>query len=183
MVEKKTKKKVEENQATEIIEVEMNKSNLELLKDSYEVLKKEYDLPEFEKMNHDFQIEKIQEEETELLVRELRRFVSEKFSTYLRFIETLLQPSNAQMLVFSMLKTLDSDDTEKLKKNYKKLAEKEIDVIELDLDFNLEKEVVFVKTAFDLWQEVKGELLEIISKVKKGWDKNNSQGKSQNYFG
>jgi|GEM_PF-282804 len=188
MVEKKEKEKeikVEETiQPSEIIEVEMNKSNLELLKESYEVLRKEYDLPEFENMNKDFSIEKIQEEDTELLIREIRKYVSDKFSTYLRFIETLLQPTNAQMFVFSMLKTFESEDTEKLKKNYKKLAQKEIDIIELDLDFNLEKEIVFIKSAFDLWQEVKTELLEIISTVKKGWSDNSDiKDKSQNYFG
>jgi len=188
MVEKKEKEKelkVEEViQPSEIIEVEMNKSNLELLKESYEVLRKEYDLPEFENMNKDFQIEKIQEEDTELLIREIRKYVSDKFSTYLRFIETLLQPTNAQMFVFSMLKTFEAEDTEKLKKNYKKLAQKEIDIIELDLDFNLDKEIIFIKSAFDLWQKVKAELLEIISTVKKGWNDNSDvKDRSQNYFG
>lgn len=184
MVEKKEKaKKVDKIGTSEIIEIEADKSNLELLKESYEVLKNEYSLPDFENMNKDFQIEKIQEEETELLIREIRRFVSEKFSTYLRFIETLLQPSNAQMLVFSMLKTLDAEDMEKLKNNYKRLAEKEIDVIELELDFNLEKEITFVKTAYDLWQEVKVELLEVISKVKTGWGNDKtSKEKGNSYF-
>jgi len=174
-------KKIHESK---IVDVEVDKSNLELLKESYFILQKHHGLPSFEELNLDFQIEKIQEEETEVLVREIRRYVSEKFSTYLRFIETLIQPTNAPLFVFSMLKNLNTEDMASLQLIYKKLAKKEIEVITLDLKFNLEGEISFIKSSFDMWQELKEELLLIIEKTKKGWDTNgNTENNGRNYFG
>ena len=55
-------------------------------------------------------------------------------------------------------------------------------MIELDLDFNEDKEAKFIKEFYELWQESKKDILEIIKKVNKISDKkidNNNQG----YFG
>ena len=51
---------------------------LEELKKEYEKLKKKHNLPIFKGMNEDFEIEKLQEKETELLLREVRRIMIEK---------------------------------------------------------------------------------------------------------
>jgi len=169
---------------SEIVEIEVIKTQLELLKESYAVLEKEYSLPAFTKMNKDFSIEKINEEETEYLIREIRRYVSEKINGYLRLTETLLHPNNAQMFVFTMIKSISKTENQKLQNIYKQLAAKEIDLIELDLEFNLEKEIKFINDSFSMWQEIKKEFLRLILKIKKDWKngtKNNS--KDRDYFG
>lgn len=169
---------------SKIVEVEITKTQLELLKESYKVLEKKYSLPSFKEINKDFSIEKINEEETDYLVREVRRYISEKINGYLRLTETLIHPNNAQMFVFTMLKSMSKDDSKKLQDIYKRLAEKEIDVIELDLAYNLKKEVEFIKSAFSMWQGVKHDLLELIAKIKKDW-KSGIKGtsKDRDYFG
>lgn len=168
----------------EIIEIEVIKTPLTILKDSYKILKKEHDLPSFEQLNKDFSIEKINEEETECLIREIRKYVSEKINGYLRLTETLIHPNNAQMFVFTMLKSMNKDDTKKLQSIYKKLAGKEIDVIELDLEYDLKKEIEFIKSAFLMWQEIKNDLLKIIQKIKKDWKNGIKKvSKDQGYFG
>lgn len=175
-------KKEQEN--SEIIEVEVMKTQLELLKESYEVLKKEYSLPEFEEMNKDFSIEKINEEETDNLIREIRRYVSEKINGYLRLTETLLHPNNAQMFVFTMIKSISKADNQKLQNIYKRLAAKEIDLIELDLEFNFKKEIEFINSSFKVWQEVKKDLLKLIVKIKKEWEvASKNKSKDRDYFG
>lgn len=180
----KDKQKSQKSTKTEIIEVEVMKTPLETLKESYEVLKKEYSLPKFEEINKDFSIEKINEEETDYLIREIRRYISEKINGYLRLTETLIHPTNAQMFVFTMLKSMSKDDSKKLQDIYKRLAEKEIDVIELDLAYNLKKEVEFIKSAFSMWQGVKHDLLELIAKIKKDWKTaNNKKTRERDYFG
>ena len=168
----------------EIVDVEVNKSDLEVLKECYLVIKEEYSLPDFDDLNEDFSIEKIQNDDTDFLIREVRKNISEKFSGYLRFIETLLSPSNAQMFVFAMLKILDNNDKKNLQTIYKKLAKKEIEVIELDLKYDVSKEADFIKSSYTLWNEVRDELLEMIIKIKDNWTFNGegSNG-SRNYFG
>ena len=162
--------------------VEDELSNLDLLKENYLEIQKEYSLPEFDKLNEDFNIEKIAESETDFLVREIRKYVTDKFSNYLRFIETILNPVNAQFFVFSFIKTLGSSEKETLSEIYKKLAKKEVEVIELDIKFSEEKEAEFVKDSYKIWQDIKEDLLKIIGVVKKNWDiKVENNGK--HYFG
>ena len=132
-----------------------DESKLQELKESYLEIQKQYSLPVFEEINKDFQIEKLADTETDILVREVRKFMAEKFSNYLRFIETLLHPTNVPMFVFAIVKTLKSDDKEKLSEIYKKLAQMEVQLVELDVNFSEDKEVEFIKDNFKIWQEIK----------------------------
>lgn len=167
-----------------IIDIEVDKSDLDILKECYEVIQKEFSLPDFDDLNEDFGVEKIKDEDTDFLIREVRKNISDKFSGYLRFIETLLSPGNAQMFVFAMLKILDNNDKAILQKVYKKLAKKEIEVIELDLKYDSSKEAEFIKTSYELWNEVKEDLLKIVIKIKDNWSFNGDNStKSGNYFG
>ncbi len=154
------------------------------LKEAYLEIQKKHSLPEFDALNEDFQIEKLSDVETDFLVREVRRFIADKFSNYLRFIEAILNPVNAQMFVFSFIKTLGSVEREKLSSVYKKLAKKEVDVIELDILFSEEKEADFVKDSFLIWQDLKKDLMDVVDVVKANWDKEvEINGSGKGYFG
>jgi len=156
--------------------------SLRQLKEDYREIQEKHDLPTFKEINEDFGIEKLSDSESEILIREVRKFISEKFSNYLRFSETFLNPSNVQMFVYSSIKSLEDSDREKLKEVYNVLSKKEMEVIELDLDFSESKEAEYIKDSFKVWQYVKKELLKIILKIKKNWD-NKVESKSKDYFG
>ena len=94
---------------------------LEKIKKEYELLKIKYNLPEFKKLNENFQIEKAAESETEVLLKEIRKCIFDKISIYARFIESLLSPVNASLFTFSILRTLNSDDKKLMEEVYKKL--------------------------------------------------------------
>jgi len=157
-------------------------SDLEELKKAYVEIQKKYGLPEFDRLNKDFQVEKIAEVETDYLVREIRKFIADKFSNYLRFIETILNPVNAQMIVFHIIKMLGAEEKTKLTDVYKKLSKFEVQLISLDVDFNEQKEVEFIKDSCAVWDEVKKDILEVMNVVNKKWDdKIEKNGKG--YFG
>jgi len=160
----------------------MEKRCLEDLKKDYKEIQEKHNLPDFEKLNQDFQIEKIAEVETDLLIREVRRFMSEKFSNYLRFIEAILNPINVPMFIFSVIKSLGTEEKEKLTETYKMLSKKELELIELDVEFSEEKEAEFIKNSYKLWQEIKKDLLEVLEKIKDNWD-NKSEINNKKYFG
>lgn len=157
-------------------------SDLGALKKNYKLLQGKYSLPSFEDLNRDFGIEKAAEFETDFLIREIRKFVADKSSNYLRFIDTVLNPANAPMFVFSFIKMLGTEEKNKLAEIYKKLIKEEIKLLELDLSFSEEKEAKFIKEFYELWQGTKKELLEIIEKA----DKNPGDKSRENncgYFG
>lgn len=158
------------------------KSDLEKLKEDYKEIQKKYNLPTFEELNKDFQIEKIAEVETDFLIREVRKFIVDKFSNYLRFIETILQPVNAPMFVFSIIKSIGAEEKKRLTDVYKKLVKNEVRLIELDIEFVEKKEVEFVKESYKIWQEIKKDILEVVEVIKKNWD-NKFETNNKGYFG
>ncbi len=158
------------------------KSNLKNLKQDYKKIQGKYNLPSFENLNEDFNIEKLVEVETDFLEREIRKFIADKFSNYLRFVETVLNPVNAPMFLFSIIKSIGADEKKKLTEVYKKLVKIEVRLIELDIKFIEEKEIEFIKESYEIWQEIKEDMLEIIGVIKKNWD-NKSEVNGKGYFG
>jgi len=157
-------------------------SKLENLKKDYLKIQKKYNLPSFEELNQEFHIEKAAEIETEILVREIRKFVADKLGGYLRFTETLLNPSNAPMFVFSVIKTLSVDDKKKVSEMYKKLAENEINLIQLDTEFSEKKEAEFIKESYKLWKSISKEIAGLLDSTKKNWN-TKFETNNKGYFG
>ena len=156
--------------------------SLENLKKEYKKIQNKHNLPDFKDLNEDFNIEKVAETETENLIREIRRFMGEKFSNYLRFSEAILNPVNVPMFVFSIVKTIKPEDRKKLTEIYKKLSGIEVKLIELEIEFSEKKEAEFIKESFKTWQEIKKDLLEILKTIKDRWD-NKFEMNSKSYFG
>lgn len=157
-------------------------SKLDELKGEYKVLKEKYDLPRFEDLNREFAVEKIAEVETETLTREIRRFVADKIYNYLRFCETLMNPSNAPMFVFSIVKSMSQEDKKKISDAYAKLSEINFGLIKLDLDFNEKDDAEFIRKTYDSWKAIRNDLIEIIKKAKNVDDKKEDKN-TNGYFG
>jgi hypothetical protein len=156
--------------------------DLNEVKMQYKKLQEKYQLPNFELMNQEFSIEKIADTETEILTREIRRYIADKIFNYLRFIETLLNPANAPMFIFSVIKSMSQDDKKKLTDIYVKLSEIDLELIKLDIECSESKDAEFIGKVYDSWQNIKKELIPILSKLKNV--KDNDEDKSANrYFG
>jgi hypothetical protein len=156
-------------------------SDLEKLKKEYSEIQKKYSLPTFKELNDDFNIDKIAEIEAEYPIREIRRIIADKISNYLRFIESLLNPINVPMFVFSVVKSIKIEDKKRLGEIYKKLAKMEIELVKVEVSFYEEKEAEFIKKSYNLWQEIKKEISEIIEVILKNWD-NKFDTSNKNYF-
>jgi hypothetical protein len=159
-----------------------SKIDFEDFKKDYEIIREKYNLPSFQEMNENFQIEKVIECETEFLIKEIRKNVSEKFSNYLRFVEILLHPVSAPIFVFSVLKAMTLDEKNKLTKAYTELAKLEISAIKLDLVFSEEKEAEFIKDSYEIWKRIREDILEVIEIIEKNWD-NKIEVNNKGYFG
>ncbi len=161
---------------------EEEKSNLEELKATYSKIQKKYDLPSFKEMNEDFHIEKISEIETDLLMGEIRKFVGDKLANYLRFVENLLNPVNVPMFIFSVVKVLDANNKKTLEEVYKGLIKIELGFIELDIEYDEGKEAKFIKESYNMWQNMKKDLMSIMNKINSKLDEK-SENNSKGYFG
>ncbi len=160
----------------------MEEWNLNVLKHEYKKLQEKYGLPVFEKLNEDFSIEKLAKNETEFLLKEIRRIIAEKYSNYFAFMEAILNPVNMQMFIFSIVKSLKAEEKSKLTEIYKLLSRNELELIETDVKSSEENEAEYIRKSYELWKEIKKDLLEIIEEIKKNWD-NKSPVNNKHYFG
>ncbi len=140
------------------------------LKKKYEQYMMKYKLPSFADLNRDFEVERVYERETDFLMREIRKVMMDKVLGYLRFVELLLNPTNAPLFFFGLIKSMGQDDRKALEKIYAKLGEFEIDVIALDNDYSDEKEAAFMKKVFKEWQEIKSDLKGVVGSLRSGWN-------------
>jgi len=160
----------------------MKESPLEDMKKDYEKLQKKYSLPSFKEFNEEFDIEKAAEHETDCLIREIRKAIMDKEIAYLRFVEMLLNPSNAPLFFFALVKGLTSADKRLLEKLYEKLGSFELDVIELDCDYNEKAEAEFIKKIFREWAEIKKDMLSLSEILRKNWTQKSIKDE-KGYFG
>lgn len=158
------------------------KGDLSEVKKQYEPLKKKYKLPEFLKLNEEFEIEKIQEKETDFLLREIRRAMSDKIAAFLKFLELFLNPQFAPLFILASLKNFTPKEKDSIEKIYKELANIEFFSIDLDINYNEDKEARFIRETFKKWQELKPQLQEI-SEVILQLQKKSSEKKDKSYFG
>jgi len=163
--------------------MENEESSLEKVKREYEILRQKYNLPDFDKMNENFQIEKAAEPETDVLLKEIRRYMFDKISNYMRFMESLLSPMNASIFTFSILKSLNSEDKKNIEEVYKKLMKLELDLMVVDVDYNEEREAEFIKNTFNVWNSIKKDWLRVIDSIKNNWDNKIDKGNNKGYFG
>lgn len=151
------------------------------LKKQYEPLRKKYNLPEFSKLNEEFEIEKIQEKETEFLLREIRRVISEKIAAFLRFFELFINPQSAPVFILTSLKNLTPHEKDLIEKLYKELVNIELAAVSLDIIYKETREAQFIKDITKRWQNMKQELEQISEMIAKMPREGEKKGKS--YFG
>ena len=155
---------------------------LDDLKKDFSIYEKKYNLPSFEKLNEDFDIEKAAEKETDFLLREVRKIIMDKAIAYLRFIEMLINPSNAPMFFLGLIKSFTQEDKKILEKMYSKLGEFEINVIEIDNVYSEKDEAEFIINIYKEWQKMKEDMKKIIEALRRSWN-SKSNKKEKGYLG
>jgi len=153
---------------------------LKILKENYATLAKKYKLPSFQELNEEFEIEKIAEKETEVLLRHVRRCMLEKMSSVSRFFELILNPTEANLLILSLLKDVSPETKKKIENLYKEVSLIEIASIDLDLDYNEKNEAKFIAEASKDWKKLKANLKVVSNQLGKSW---HLKERTAEYFG
>jgi hypothetical protein len=157
-------------------------SSLRILKEEYTRYRDKYNLPGFHELNQIFDIEDV-EYETDFLLRKIRRVILDRVVGYLRFIEIMLNPSNAPMFFFKLVGKLEKEDKEALTELYEKLGKFELKAIKIDLDYLEEKEADLIKELYNVFhEEIRGILLKTVMKLENGKEGKQASG-DECYFG
>jgi len=153
---------------------------LNILKKNYSELEKKYSLPSFKELNNIFEIEKI-ENESDLLLRVIRKIMSEKVFNTLNFIEMVYNPQSAPRMYHNYIKFMDSSDKKILDKLYASLSEIVLGSLSLEVESNDSLEADMIKKIYKTWNENKNSLKSMFDRVKNPSKEEIKKEKS--YFG
>ena len=132
------------------------------IKLEYNKLKEKFTIPPYKELAEDFDIEKVNEKESDFLLREIRRAVGEKISSYMHFFELLINPSSPPLFLFSVIKTINKETKDKINSMYKGLAKFQIEAMKLDTIYDEKDEAKYINDIFDEWQKLKREIYKIM---------------------
>jgi len=155
--------------------------NLEEFKKEYEKSAKKYGLPSFEKLNLDFEIDKL-DKDTSSLLRMIRKLMMEKIVNSMTFLDMLLNPVNAPRMYFPFIRTINIDEKKIIDKIYSKLADLSLLSLDLEIDSNEKSEANLIKKTFNSWNQLKPDFRQILSNIKKPKNLDNNK-KERSYFG
>ena len=151
------------------------------LKKKYSILMNKYNLPGFKELDEEFDILKI-DSNSETLLREVRKLMILKFSAVLNFIELILNPTNGSMFHMFLVKGINNFDKKIMDNLFERLGEIELNSFKLDINYSEESEAEFIKSKFEIWQEIKPELTKILDSLQDNWNKT-AYKKEKSYFG
>ncbi|MFH1431333.1 MAG: hypothetical protein ABIG37_02595 [Nanoarchaeota archaeon] len=160
----------------------MSVISLDELKKQYEEFKLKYELPSFEELNHDFEIEGLQEKETDMLSKEIRRCLADRNASYLRFIDTFQNPTSAPMFFFTLIKNINEYEKKILNEMYLELGKFEFKSITLDNEYDEQKDAEFIKEFYGFWQELKKKFKKIMIGFEESWERK-VEKKDKGYLG
>jgi hypothetical protein len=149
------------------------------LRKKYAEYEKKDKLPSFEKLNNDFEIDKI-ERDSEMILRTIRKAMMDKIVNSMGFVEMLLNPANAPRMYYAYLKGITTEDRDEIEKIYSIFSDLVISSLGLEIQTSEKTEADLIKTISIKWDEVRPMFLKIIENIKKP---NITTRKEKSYFG
>ncbi|KHO53984.1 hypothetical protein J4476_02775 [Candidatus Woesearchaeota archaeon] len=150
------------------------------IKTEYEKISKKYKLPEFEKINDDFEIDFI--EKKEFLTRAIRRRMNDKLLFFARIIENVIYPNSHSQIIAYENSVFSEERKLELVKVHKQLMIFERRSLLLDIETAEEKDIEYIRDLLLRWEEFKNELKEVAETMQESW-KTNIEEKEERYFG
>ncbi len=152
------------------------------LEKEYNEFKKKHKLPDFEKLNNEFELSSYKDIDPRFLLRNIRRKLIDRVASILRFLENIIHPINSSVIVMNEIKYFDDAKLNKVNIIIKKLMLLERQSLNIDLDLNEAEDAAFIDVFFKEWFDIKKELKDIAIILRDSW-KEEEKTDTENYFG
>ena len=130
------------------------------LEKEYGNLKKRYKLPDFNKLNREFDLEEI--EHDGFLLRRIRNRLYDKISSFIKILESILYPGSSDMANLYESKFFTEDDLDDVRSLFKKLMLIDRHYLLVDLEEDESKDSEFINTAYEAWLILKKDLIKFL---------------------
>lgn len=149
--------------------------------EKYDKIRAEYSqLPGFDELNQEFEIESI--EAKTLLLRSIRRKILDKLEGYIEIFEQVLQ-GDTSLRNMHEASQFDDSDKEKLFSLFKNMMITYRRGTIAALSAKPEEDAEFISQAYESWNAFKPLIHEHLTKIKEGWEKETTQKEATEYFG
>ena len=158
----------------------MGEMKLAEFKEKYAVLAEKHKLPSFEEINKDFDIDRVCYE-TDFILRMVRRSMKDKITSYLSFLEMLINPVNAPRIYQMYMKSLSEDENKLLTGIYEALGKFNFEALPWEFNSTEEEDAKAIKRTLEVWNESIGDFKKLLEGMKVP-DSNESK-RERGYFG
>lgn len=153
-----------------------------MIKDKYAELKKEHPiLPEFDKINHEFELADI--EQDNFLLRQIKRKIGEKFEPVLELFESILNPDANSFSDMYECRCLSNGEKKQLLETYRHLMEQYRLIMETDVIGDDKLDADAIRKIHDLWLVEKKQIAPLMKKIRETWQKHVEPKEILEYLG
>lgn len=150
------------------------------LEEQYAKLSQKYKLPDFNNLNEDFDLGKI-DDESPFLLRNVRKALMEKITSALSFTEMLLTPVNAPRIYLAYIKSMTEQDKKTLEEIFSTLGQLSLRTLPLDVSSREKDEAAMIVDISNTWGSLKPSLRGLVVKISQPAE--NVARKERSYFG
>ena len=151
-----------------------------IIEESYAQERKRFNLPDFNKIDFEFEISSL--EETKFILREVRRKMIDKIEHFINLLEEVLQPETTVANLHEC-NFFDQEEKEKIFRLYSKLMRLNRKSLCLDLSPNDKEEADFIITLFNEWIDLKKDVALVLNKMKESCEIEAETKENPQYFG
>jgi len=143
-------------------------SKMPKIEERYKKLAKKHKLPDFKKMDAEFEISSL--EETNFLLRSIMSKMGERIEFFLTSIGEILNPDTSNIYSVHEYRFIDEKERNNLFEIYRKLMSFSRYSLETSLSCDEKKEAEFISSFYEQWQEIKPEFVKFFKKLKESWN-------------
>ena len=138
------------------------------MKEAYKQLKKDFDLPDFDVLNKEFEIITIEPEG--FLLREIKRRINEKLSNARDLLTALIQPESTSLVDLYECRCFDDEAKNKIFELFSNVMhlKRKINESELLLDDNTDAAVI--KKAAEVWPKLREQMVPLVKELGTCWE-------------
>lgn len=160
---------------------DIKSSKMPDIKKHYQELAKKHKLPDFGKLNQEFEIVNI--EETSFLLRSILSRIGERIEFFLGTLGEMLHPDSSNIYSIQEYRFFEESERKRLFDIYRMLMSYSRNSIEVSLMCNEKEEAKLINDLFNEWEALKPELIKYFRKMKVSWKMDTESKEDVGYLG
>ncbi len=141
-----------------------------MIKEAYNQIKKEHPiLPDFEKINKEFELSTI--ETPEFILRNVKRKIAEKLEPLIEVLEHIINPDPNSLVDMYECKCFTNGEKKQIIDVFRHMMEQYRILMETDILCEDKTDAETIKRFFDVWMQEKKILLPMLKKIHESWQK------------